>query len=102
MRHHSPTVVGTSACIWCGEPVILYKGFPYTRYCNRQKTGNYCKHQNRFTVKAYRDRLKYGRFMSTVKRRRKLYLAAILTELKAGRSIPDQKRMREVCRELRT
>lgn len=37
-------IVGTSACIWCGAPVSLYKGAPYTKYCARPAicwTGNW-------------------------------------------------------------
>lgn len=30
-------VIGTSQCIWCGEPVAIYKGASYTRYCHRPK-----------------------------------------------------------------
>lgn len=36
-------VIGTSACIWCGEPVFLRKNCNYTLYCSPSRK---CKSLN--------------------------------------------------------
>ena len=28
------TIIGTTSCIWCGNPLNLYKGLRYTKHCN--------------------------------------------------------------------
>lgn len=66
------TIVGTSACLWCGEPVNLYLGNigngKYTRYCSSRVRS--CKHintviKNRYNGKRkeYRDRWKYTNYL---------------------------------------
>lgn len=43
------SIIGTSACIWCGEPVALRKGLKYTRFCQTPR----CRKLNEHTVASY-------------------------------------------------